>query len=141
MSKKCSHCSRLRKPCVAVEPAVFPALSVAVPAREAHARAVRDDDDDIEERAQAARDAGDALVEDLRRFDRNRNKVAGDRPTPRKVRAAAAPAASNDALLLEVQSLRRSVLALVEVGKAVSIFLVFPLSHAPRMLTAFAARP
>jgi hypothetical protein len=123
-AQKCSRCRKQRHACVAVEPPLFPALLAVKQTREAYARSLRREDGEEEERQQAALDAGVALTSQLRVLDRNRNKVTGDRPTPRKARATAATAASNtnEALLLELQSLRRGVLALVEVGKSVSVF-------------------
>lgn len=117
---------------MAVEPPLFPALAATASARAAYARSVRYDSDDKDEREETARNAANDLKAALRTFDRNRSKVAGDRPTPRKARAAAAPAPNSDAMLLEMQSLRRGVLALVEVGKAVRIpsFLSAYVAHA-----------
>lgn len=99
---------------------MYPLLAACMAARAAHARAQRTEAEDEDELRAAALAAGDDLVEGLAVYDRNRNKVTGDRPTPRKRGAAAAPATSNEETLLELQSLRRGIFALVEVGKAVS---------------------
>ncbi|KYG40104.1 hypothetical protein M433DRAFT_9266 [Acidomyces richmondensis BFW] len=56
----------------------------------------------------------------LDRLDRNRSKVISDRRTPRKSFASAVSTSSSafeEARLLELQLLRRSILALVAVGK------------------------
>lgn len=98
---------------------LYPAFNDVLAARAALARAVREGEETDALRV-AATDAGNILTRQLRALDRNRNKLAGDVRTPRKDRAGAAPAASNAAPLREMQSLRRGVLALVEVGKLVS---------------------
>ena len=67
-----------------------------------------------------AEEAGRRLIERLRRLDRNRSRVVGDKPTPRKRGAAANPTPSSTDQLLELQSIRRGILGLVEVGKLVS---------------------
>lgn len=56
-----------------------------------------------------------------------------------KAHAADAPTASNVTLLLEVQNLRRGVLALVEIGKAVCT--ICPIRRPQRMLTSSVAHP
>jgi hypothetical protein len=119
--KKCTRCANGRHACVAVEPPMFPLLAACMDARAAHARAQRDESEDEDELRAAALAAGDDLIEGLAAFDRNRNKVTGDRPTPRKRTAGAAQGGLNEDTLLELQSLRRGIFALVEVGKAVSL--------------------
>jgi hypothetical protein len=106
-------------------------------ARAAHARAQRTEAEDEDELRAAALAAGDELIDGLAAYDRNRNKVTGDRPTPRKRAAGTAQGGTNEETLLELQSLRRGIFALVEVGKAVSLLSLFP--RASAMLTACVA--
>lgn len=119
--KKCSRCSRGHHACVAVEPPLFPLLAACMAARAAHARAVANESEEEENLRAAALAAGDDLIEGLATFDRNRHKVTGDRATPRKRAAGAAQGGLQEDTLLELQSLRRGIFALVEVGKAVSL--------------------
>ncbi|KAK5110409.1 hypothetical protein LTR85_001034 [Meristemomyces frigidus] len=117
-AKKCSRCATQRHACVAVEPPMFPSLNTTVRGREAHAKSLVDGDEEEQESTRAAaEEARRAMVEQLKAMHRNRNRITGDRTTPRKPRARAAPAGTNADTLLELQSLRRGVLALVEVGK------------------------
>lgn len=139
---KCGRCRKAKHACVAVEPPLFPALAAVSESRAAYAASLLDDNANSEALADTARAAADDLKTRLRTYDRNRNKTTGDRPTPRKARAGAAPAASNDALLLELQSIRRGILALVEVRKLVSfpafLWLSFSDASANRMRSTFA---
>ncbi|KAK5110982.1 hypothetical protein LTR85_000673 [Meristemomyces frigidus] len=94
-AKKCSRCAAQRHACVAVEPPMFPALNATVRARAKHAESlVHGDDETTESTKLDAEEAGKAMF-----------------------RAGGAPAASNAETLQELQSLRRGVLGLVEVGK------------------------
>jgi hypothetical protein len=118
---------------------MVPFLNATILARRAHARSMMGDDEEEQQRTEAALNtAADTLVARLNVFNRNRNRVTGDRTTPRKARAGAAQAVSNEEQLLELQSMRRGVLALVEVGKLVSSSIQHCCSHLPRMLTAVA---
>lgn len=121
LGEKCQRCQDSRHFCVPVEPPLYQHLQAAVTAREALARARRRGEANQAELADEARDAGLELTAALKRFDRNRNKTAGDRPAPRKKAAAASQGGSNELIVNELQSIRRAMLALVEVGKSVSI--------------------
>lgn len=129
LARKCTVCARSRHKCVEVEQVLYPQLRTVVAARDAHVAAVRSSNTaEQQEQQQKFSDACDSLVAALDRLDRNRSKVIGDRRTPRKSFAGAASASSSafeEARLLELQSLRRSILALVAVGKEVSFLSVF----------------
>ncbi|KAK6436402.1 hypothetical protein LTR95_007409 [Oleoguttula sp. CCFEE 5521] len=115
---KCTRCVSGKHACVATDQALVPFLNDAVRARAALARNLRDDDAPDAGLLRAARVAADTFTTKLKVFDRNRNKLAGDRASPRKAGTSGAPAGRNtDVSTLEMQSLRRGVLALVEVGK------------------------
>jgi hypothetical protein len=68
--------------------------------------------------------AGQQLIDDLAAFKVNRNRTTADRQVNRK-RSAAAAQGTDPVLLAEVQSIRRGLFALVEVGKAVSFSFSF----------------
>jgi hypothetical protein len=61
------------------------------------------------------------LVSELKAFNVNRKRQTSDRSMPRSSTVGASNITTSDPVLLaEVQSIRRTLLALVEVGKAVS---------------------
>jgi hypothetical protein len=77
----------------------------------------------VQSRTNRAVAAGQQLINDLAAFKVNRNRTTADRQVNRK-RGAAAAQGTDPVLLAEVQSIRRGLFALVEVGKAVSFFLL-----------------
>lgn len=106
-----------------VELPLWPKLKQVVAARASLARSISrgDDEDERAEREDRAVTLGQELIDELKQFDKNRKNQRGDRAVPRKRGAAGAHSDGTDPLLLaELQSIRRGVLALVEVGKAVS---------------------
>lgn len=110
-----------------VEQPLFELLKKVKTTRAAYATAVRavDDQDEIDEREARACDLTDELIASLKALNTNRSKTEGDRVISRKRRARGSNTGNSDPMVLaELQSIRRSILALVEVGKAVSIFLV-----------------
>lgn len=123
MAKKCHKCANSRHACVLVELPLWPKLKEVNSARAALARSISrgDDEDEQAEREDRARTLGQELIDELKSFDKNRKNQQGDRAVPRKRGAAGAHTGGTDPLLLaELQSIRRGMLALVEVGKAVS---------------------
>ena len=109
-----------------------------VRAREEAARLVQEGASEGEDDLVAARAentaAGRTLLRDLKTLDRSRSRITGDKPTPRKRAAGSSRAASSGGQeVLEMQSMRRAGLALVECAKLVSAACFF---LAPRMLTA-----
>jgi hypothetical protein len=125
--RKCTKCANSRHPCVLVEIPLWPTLKKVADARAAYARSLDRDDEEDENiiRRDRAEDLGKELIAELKAFNVNRNQHAGDRTVPRTRRAGAANVSSgpiDPVMLAEVQSIRRGLLALVEVGKAVSIF-------------------
>jgi len=127
LAKKCTKCATGRHPCVLVEQPLWDTLKQVKIAREAHATAQRDanDQEEMDTRAQRATELGQQLIDELKQYNHNRKNFAGDRAMPRKRRGGAAQAGSNDETLAELQSIRRGILALVEVGKVVSIPSIF----------------
>lgn len=126
--RKCTKCANSRHRCVLVELPLWPTLKKVVEARAAYARSVARDDDEDEQRSRRdrAENLGTDLIDELKAYNVNRNQQAGDRTVPRSRRAGAANTSSGDLVLLaEVQSIRRALLALVQVGKAVSTLLSF----------------
>lgn len=126
LGRKCTRCRTGKHYCVAVEQPLFDLLKKVKVARAAYATAVRDADDqeEIDEREARARALTDELIAGLKSFNINRNKTDGDRVAGRRRRAGASQAGSSDPVVVaELQSIRRGILALVEVGKAVSTFL------------------
>jgi hypothetical protein len=81
---------------------MFPLLAACIDARAAYARAQRGESEDEDELRAAALAASDDLIEGLAAFDRNRNKVTGDRPTPRKRAAGTSQSSTNEETLLEL---------------------------------------
>jgi len=127
LGKKCTRCAKGKHYCVPVEQPLFELLKKVKTARAAYAVAVRaaDDQDEIDAREARARDLTDELIAGLKALNTNRSKTEGDRVAPRKRRAGGSNTGNSDPMVLaELQSIRRGILALVEVGKAVSIFLV-----------------
>jgi hypothetical protein len=107
-----------------VELPLWPTLKKVHEARAAYARSLARDDDEDEQasRRDRAENLGTVLIDELKAYNVNRTQQTGDRAVPRTRRAGAANTISGDPVLLaEVQSIRRALLALVEVGKAVSI--------------------
>ncbi|KAM0704008.1 hypothetical protein Q7P35_000810 [Cladosporium inversicolor] len=121
LGRKCTRCRTGKHYCVAVEQPLFDLLKKVKVARAAYATAVRDADDqeEIDEREARARALTDELIAGLKSFNINRNKTDGDRVAGRRRRAGASQAGSSDPVVVaELQSIRRGILALVEVGKA-----------------------
>jgi hypothetical protein len=118
-AKKCTKCATSRHACVLVEQPLWDTLKNLKSARAAHARAQRDADDqeEMDQRQQRAVDLGQQLIDELKAFDHNRKNFAGDCSKPRKRRRGASHADTNEDLIDEVQSIRRGILALIEVGK------------------------
>jgi hypothetical protein len=82
-----------------------------------------DDQDEIDEREARACDLTDELIARLKALNTNRNKTEGDRVASRKRRAGGSNTTSGDPMVIaELQSIRRGILALVEVSKAISTF-------------------
>jgi hypothetical protein len=122
--RKCTKCANSRHPCILVELPLWPTLKKVHEARAAYARSLARDDDEDEQasRRDRAENLGTVLIDELKAYNVNRTQQTGDRAVPRTRRAGAANTISGDPVLLaEVQSIRRALLALVEVGKAVSI--------------------
>ncbi|TKA68644.1 hypothetical protein B0A55_11826 [Friedmanniomyces simplex] len=116
-AKKCRRCANGKHECVAVEAPMFAQLNITMAARSAHATALMLDDEAQAERTlDAASHHTAKLLDQLKTFNRNRNKMVGDTKTPTRARAAPAAGVSS-AMLLEVQRLRRAALAGVELGK------------------------
>jgi hypothetical protein len=77
-------------------------------------------------RRDRAENLGAKLITELKAFNTNCNQHAGDRAVPRTRYARASNTSNSDlVLLVEIQSIRRALLALVQVGKAISVFLSF----------------
>jgi hypothetical protein len=122
--RKCTKCATSRHPCILVELPLWPTLKKVHEARAAYARSVAraDDEDEQNTRRDRAENLGTALIDELKAYNVNRTQQTGDRAVPRTRRASATNTISGDPVLLaEVQSIRRALLAIVEVGKAVSI--------------------
>jgi hypothetical protein len=121
--RKCTKCANSRHKCVLVELPLWPTLKKVVEARASYARSLARDDDVNEQiaRRDRAENLGEELVSELKAFNVNRKRQTGDRSVPRSGAAGASNITAGDPVLLaEVQSIRRALLALVEVGKAVS---------------------
>jgi hypothetical protein len=126
--RKCRKCANSRHGCVLVELPLWPTLKKVYEARAAYARSLARDDDENEQvvRRDRAENLRQDLIDELKAYNVNRNQYTGDRAMPRTRRAGAANTTSGDLVMLaEVQSIRRALLALVEVGKAMSTFLSF----------------
>jgi hypothetical protein len=124
--RKCTKCANSRHPCILVELPLWPTLKRVHEARAAYARSLARDDDEGEQasRRDRAENLGAALIDELKAYNVNRTQQTGDRAVPRIRRAGATNTAASSidpVLLAELQSIRRGILALVEVGKAVSI--------------------
>jgi hypothetical protein len=122
--RKCTKCANSHHPCILVELPLWPSLKKVHEARAAYARSLARDDDEDEQTARRdrAENLGADLIAELKAYNVNRNQQTGDRAVPRTRRAGATNTISGDPVLLaEVQSIRRALLAIVEVGKAVSI--------------------
>jgi hypothetical protein len=69
---------------------------------------------------------GEELVSELKAFNVNRKRQTSDRSIPRSGTVGASNITTSDPVLLaKVQSIRRALLALIEVGKAMSRILSF----------------
>ena len=108
-AKKCWRCAKSHHKCLPLDVELYPHWNRLI-------RAVRDPEEDLDEIA----DAKASLTASLKALNVNRNKLVGDRPSPRKRTAVAAFAAPADQNVVELQSIRRACLALVEVGKLAS---------------------
>jgi hypothetical protein len=109
---------------VLVELPLWPTLKKVYEARAAYARSLARDDDEDEQvaRRDRAENLGQDLIDELKAYNVNRTQHAGDRAVPRTRGARASSNTSADPVILaEIQSIRRALLALVEVGKVVSI--------------------
>jgi hypothetical protein len=147
LGRKCSRCRDGKHYCVPVEQPLFELLKKVKTARAAYTTAVRavDDQEEINERKARARDLTDELIAGLKTLNNNRNKTEGDRVAGRKRRAGGSNTTSSDPMVIaELQSIRRGILALVEVGKAVSSFPASPFpseAHANRMRSTCVTAP
>ena len=104
---------------------MWPTLKKVFDARAAYARSLARDDDEDERvtRRDRAENLGVELIEELKAYNVNRNQHTGDRALPRTRRAGATNTSNGDPVVLaELQSIRRGILALVQVGKLVSTF-------------------
>lgn len=140
LGRKCTRCRDGKHPYVPMEQPLFKLLKKVKTARAAYATTMRaaDDQEEIDEREARARNLTDELIAGLKALNTNRSKTEGDRVASRKRRAGGSNTGNSDPMVLaELQSIRRGILALVEVGKAVSIFLV-PLFQERHLLTACA---
>jgi len=140
------RCVRAYYSCIEVEPALFGPLNNAVRARVAHARLVAAEGEAA--LVLAARVAAEEAVTDLNRklkaYQANRARVVGDKVTPRKRGGGAATASravaavATEAVVLELQGVRRGLLALVECQLIVSLPRPALASHANRTRRSFA---
>jgi hypothetical protein len=106
-----------------VELPLWPTLKKVHDARAAYARSLARDDDENEQvvRRDRAENLGQDLINELKAYNVNRNQHTGDRAVPRARGGRAANNTSGDPVMLaEIQSIRRGLLALVQVGKVVS---------------------
>jgi hypothetical protein len=109
---------------VLVELPLWLTLKKVVEARASYARSLVRDDDVNEQIARRDRteNLGEELVSELKAFNVNRKRQTSDRSVPRSGAVGASNiTAGNPVLLAKVQSIRRALLTLIEVGKAVSI--------------------
>jgi hypothetical protein len=97
-----------------VELPLWPTLKKVHDARAAYARSLARDDDENEQvvRRDRAENLGQDLINELKAYNVNRNQHTGDR--------AANNTSGDPVMLAEIQSIRRGLLALVQVGKVVS---------------------
>jgi hypothetical protein len=130
LGKKCPRCATGRHSCVPVEYPLFGSLKTCKEARDALARSNERGDSAqvVQMRTNRAIAAGQQLIDDLAAFKVNRNRTTADRQVNRK-RGATAAQGTDPVLLAEVQSIRRGLFALVEVGKAVSLSFSFRWRH------------
>jgi hypothetical protein len=124
--RKCTKCANSRHPCILVELPLWPTLKRVHEARAAYARSLvrGDDEDEQASRRDCAENLGAVLIDELKAYNVNRTQQTGDRTVPRTRRAGATNTAASSVdpvLLAELQSIRCGILALVEVGKAMSI--------------------
>jgi hypothetical protein len=108
---------------VLIELPLWPTLKKVVEARASYTRSLARDDDVNEQiaRRDRAENLGEELVSELKAFNVNRKRQTSDRSMPRSSAAGASNITTSDLVLLaKVQSIRRALLALIEVGKAMS---------------------
>jgi len=123
--KSCARCRAVKHQCVRMDDALVPALNAAVRARERYAARMAGGTAAQQARAEAAaREAGEELVSQLRGLRGNRDRMAGDRPTPRKRRVGGAMVGATwddlaAPILGELQSIRRALLASAEASRSV----------------------
>ena len=126
LGKKCTRCRDGKHYCVPIEQPLFELLKKVKTTRAAYATTMRatDNQEEVDKREARAYDLTDKLITRLKALNNNYSKTEGDCVAGRKRRASGSNTASSDPMLLaKLQSIRRSILALVEVGKAMSIFL------------------
>ena len=122
LGKKCSRCRASRHACVELaQPPLIPFLNTALAAREELFRSTRPGGDQPAARA-AFDDAIAQLKNAQRAYDSNKGAFTGDKPTPRKGAAGAAPAEGmlDAEKVKELQTISRGVMALAEIGREVS---------------------
>jgi hypothetical protein len=77
-------------------------------------------------RCDRAENLGAELITELKAFNTNRNQHTSDCTIPRTYYARASNTSNSDlVLLVEIQSIRCALLILIQVGKAISVFLSF----------------
>lgn len=145
--QNCSRCVNAKKRCAVVEPALYDAWRAHLAARGALRKALDNDDAALADRlGPEAKETAELLIAKLKRYDRSRHKTVGDTPVPSRDSTAAPTGLGaggvSGVAVGELQSIRRGILALVEVQKAVS---TFRSGHTPQtlvssQLTAYAAR-
>jgi hypothetical protein len=139
LGRKCSRCRDSKHYYVPIEQPLFELLKKVKTACAAYATAIRaaDDQEEINKREARACDLTDELIARLKTLNNNCNKTEGDRVAGCKRCAGSSNTTSSDPIVIaELQSIRRGILALVEVGKAISSFLASPFpseAHANRM--------
>lgn len=123
LKKKCSRCTKVRHTCdpFPTSREVVGLANTVFAARDALALARRDEDDDAEALA-AFTAANVAFKSGLSAAHRNKNKMTGDAPTPRK---RSGGSSVGDSVLVaevvkELQETNRSLRGLMEVGREVS---------------------
>lgn len=124
--KKCARCARGRHACEQMtDRNVVKLFNEALRLRRAAAEVAEggEEEDEEEGAAAAAANALTALKAGIRAYHGNKNKMTGSQYTPRKGGAGGAAAGGGvvaEATLTTLQSIDRSLRALVEVGREVS---------------------
>lgn len=143
LTGKCSRCSRLHHACVPlVHAQLIPLLNAAHLARVAHARLGEADDGKQEARADFDA-ANTQLHKGLKKYNTNASSMTGDEHTPRKRKAGAAFGGSMcgaDSIVPEIQKARKSLNALVEIGREVGYLCFSCASIADRLRRSFASK-